>query len=171
MGEGGTGASGGTVSGAILEAMNKKMFPDGPSTDTPQQREDRGYEHYIFPDDFTSDQQVVCRLPESCLVKWYGCYYWETLVGICVKYPIVDGGKYRVMCPVEGCNKEWAAVYEDQARDRCDRLCDHLWQKAYVEYGRNAYGARMKYPSPWWWFQMNVLQKQEELQEEQRGAA
>ena len=76
-----------------------------------------------------------------------------------------------MICPVDGCNKECSAVDLDQARERCDRLFDHIWQRSYTEYGKNAYGSRMKYPTPWWWFQMNAFKKQEELKEVRRGAA
>jgi hypothetical protein len=57
---------------------------------------------------------------------------------------MVEGGKYRVMRPVCGCNKEWAATDLDQAREWCDSLFDHTWQREYTEYGKNEYGIRIR---------------------------
>ena len=107
--------------------------------------------------------QFVCSLPEECLMKWFGCHNWEKLVDISVKPPYGDGGTFRVRCPVDGCTKEWTAGSVEQAMLKCDSLYDRLWQKAFIEYGRGAFGTRMKYPSPWWWFQMNVFRRQEEM--------
>jgi hypothetical protein len=41
-------------------------------------------------------------------------------------------GKFRVMRPVGGGNKEWAVTDLDQEREWCSSPFDHAWLKEYM---------------------------------------
>ena len=149
-GDGDTGASGVSVLEAVTVAMSKEMFPDIPTADGRTRGIDRAYSFHSVPGGFPAEMELVCKLPEESLMKWFGNYNWGGLLNICVTPPDRAGGTFRVRCPVEGCNKEWTAGNVEDTIIKCDSLYDHLWQRAYVGYGRGAYGTRQKYPSPWW---------------------
>ena len=42
-------------------------------------------------------------------------------------------------------------------------LYDHIWQKAMKEYAKGFFGSEMRYPTPWWWFQINAFRTSEQM--------
>jgi hypothetical protein len=161
-GDGGTGASGVSILGTLALNMSRDMFPDiGQEGRT--RGEERAYGFYTVPGRFTPEMEFVCNLPQENLARWFGEHNWEGVLKLCVRAPERKGGVYRVTCPVDECNKHWDADSVEDAFVKCDSLFDHIWQRAYTEYGKGLFGSRQKYPSPWWWFQMSAFRKKEQM--------
>ena len=143
--------------------MSREMFPDTPTEEGRTRGIDRAYGFYSVPDGFTAEMEFVCNLPVENLVRWFGEHNWGGILNICVKPPDRKGGIFRVTCAVDGCNKQWEADSVEDTMLKCDSLYDHIWQRAYMEYGKGLFGTRQKYPSPWWWFQMNAFRRKEQM--------
>jgi hypothetical protein len=160
-GDGGTGAAGATPLEKAALNLSKDLFPDT-GEDGRTRGDDLAYLHYTVPDRFTPEMKFICSLPLENLSKWFGEYTWEGLLKLCVKQT-GRRGAWRISCPVDECNKHWDADNMEEAEIMVGSLYDHVWQRAMTEYAKGYFGTKMRYPTPWWWFQINAIRTRDQM--------